>query len=109
MAHAKDDAARLHLEWDDAEGCYIGRDPRKLGAAGLREIGLQPEPLLAAVRRNCLDCAGGSTAEVRRCGQIACPLWSFRMNTNPWRAPASDAQRAAFRDRMAAVRGKATG
>lgn len=95
--HPNDDPTRPHLEYDEGEACQIGRDPRSLGAAGLRALGLSAEPILAAVRRNCVDCAGGSPAEVRRCGMMACPMWPFRMGSNPWRAPASEAQRAAAR------------
>ena len=86
-----------HQEWDAVERCAVGRDPRKLGRSGLERLGLTAEPLLKAIRRNCLDCVGGSAGEVRRCGMIACPFWPFRMSTNPWRAPPSDAQREAAR------------
>ena len=106
MAHANDDPARPHLEWDETEGCLAGRDPRTLGADGLRALGLEPEPLLTAVRRNCIDCMGGSLAEVRRCGMTSCPLWPFRLNSNPWRAPASDAQKEAARAAGAAKRAR---
>ena len=32
-----------------------------------------------AIRYHCLDCSGGSPAEVRGCGIPKCPLWPFRM------------------------------
>ena len=32
-----------------------------------------------AIRYNCLDCVGGSQADVRKCGLVKCPLWPFRM------------------------------
>lgn len=44
--------------------------------------------LLRAVRRYCLDCAGGRH-EVRACqARQACPLWSYRFGVRPqtWRA-----------------------
>ncbi len=32
-----------------------------------------------AIRLKCLDCCCGSTAEVRRCSSVKCPLWRYRM------------------------------
>lgn len=32
-----------------------------------------------AIRLKCLDCCCGSTAEVRRCSTVKCPLWRYRM------------------------------
>ena len=58
-------------------------------------MGVASTPVLKAIRAKCKDCCGGSEAEVRRCGMIDCPLWPFRMGTNPFRAPPSEAQVAA--------------
>jgi hypothetical protein len=35
-----------------------------------------------AIRYKCLDCSGGSPAEIRGCGIQKCPLWPFRMGKN---------------------------
>jgi hypothetical protein len=43
---------------------------------------------LALIRRRCIDCSGGSLAEVRRCGISECALHPFRMAKNPNRARA---------------------
>lgn len=32
-----------------------------------------------AIRLKCLDCCCGSSAEVRRCASVKCPLWRWRM------------------------------
>lgn len=32
-----------------------------------------------AIRRKCLDCCCGNSAEVRRCTATNCPLWRYRM------------------------------
>lgn len=37
-----------------------------------------------AIRAFCMKCMGGAMAEVRRCEAMNCPLWSFRMGTNPF-------------------------
>ena len=63
----------------------------------LRELGHQPEPVLKAVRAKCLDCSGGSHAEVADCLIRSCPLFPFRMGKNPWRAPPSEEHREAAR------------
>jgi hypothetical protein len=41
---------------------------------------------LRAIRANCLDCSGGSQAEVRSCVIPDCPLYQYRMGHNPARA-----------------------
>lgn len=39
---------------------------------------------LTAIRAKCVDCSGGSPAEVRRCPNVHCTLWPFRMGSNPF-------------------------
>jgi hypothetical protein len=85
---------KLHQEYDEAERCAIGRDPRTMTAADLNATGHHKRPLLAVIRQNCIECAGGSQAEVRRCGMAQCPFWPYRMGTNPFAAPRSEAQLA---------------
>jgi len=34
-----------------------------------------------AIRAKCLDCCGGSRAEVKRCANEDCPLWPYRLGT----------------------------
>jgi hypothetical protein len=72
----------------------------------LRALGHQPEPVLRAIRRKCLDCSGGSHAEAADCLLRSCALFPFRFGRNPWRAPASEARREAGR-RIAASSKKA--
>lgn len=35
-----------------------------------------------AIRLKCLDCSGGNSAEVRRCGHADCPLWYHRFGVS---------------------------
>ena len=58
----------------------------KLTVAELNEVGHHKRPILSAIRENCIDCAGGSPAEVRRCDLKKCPLWPYRMGRNPFSA-----------------------
>lgn len=69
-----------------ADGTVIGQDPRSLTPPELRELGHRGKPLLQAMRRRCVDCCGGKADEVRRCTAVACPLWPYRMGTDPWHA-----------------------
>jgi hypothetical protein len=71
----------------------------------LQALGHQPQPVLKAIRTKCLDCSGGSHSEVADCVVRACALYPFRMGTNPWRAPPTEAKREAAR-RIAARREK---
>ncbi len=97
-----------HLEWDASAECLVGKDPRKLSGKTLITWGVQQQPRTDAIRSKCLDCCGGSPAEVRRCGAIDCALWPYRMATDPWhtRAPMTDEQRAIATERLAAARNR---
>jgi hypothetical protein len=64
------------------DGPLEGRDPRELPLEALGEL---PGPL-AAIRAKCIDCSAGNMAEVRRCATVKCPLWPYRMGSNPRRA-----------------------
>jgi hypothetical protein len=90
----------------DSHGRRIGRDPRRMTQDELRAMGYEPRPVLAAMRAHCLDCCGGSPSEVRMCGLNYCPQWEFRMGSNPFRKPASAAQRAQGRKLGARMRRK---
>ena len=60
----------------------------------LQAMGFAPVPVLKAIRAKCLDCSGGSHAEVADCRVRSCALYPFRMGKNPWRAELSAEQRA---------------
>jgi len=80
-----------------ADGTVVGQDPRRLSTDELRELGHRGKPLLQAMRRRCIDCCGGKKDEVRRCTAVACPLWPYRMGTDPWHPqakPSAERERA---------------
>jgi hypothetical protein len=58
---------------------------------------------LQAIRAHCLDCCAYQEREVALCPAVKCPSWPFRMGTDPWRKPASEARREAARRTMAAL------
>jgi len=60
----------------------------------LAALGHEPMPVLAGIRAKCLDCSGGSHAEVADCLVKNCAVYPFRMGKNPWRAELSAEQRA---------------
>jgi hypothetical protein len=72
--------------------------------AELNGIGHEKTPLLRVIRTNCLECVGGREAEVRRCRMWWCPFWPYRMASNPFAAPRSEAQLAHARNRAGALR-----
>jgi hypothetical protein len=102
------DEARVplpHQEWDASEHCLIGRDPRKMTEVELAACGIMPQPLLAVIRAKCLDCVCYQPSEVRRCGDIKCPNWPYRMNANPFRRQdLTEEQRAKRRGRLEQAR-----
>lgn len=79
------------------------RDEPARTLEALRELGHQPEPVLKAIRQKCLECSGGSHAEVADCLVRECALFPFRLGKNPWRVPVSEAQRQASRRNAAAL------
>lgn len=40
---------------------------------------------IKAIRKNCIDCSGGSLKDVKECIIKDCPLYPYRMGTNPKR------------------------
>ena len=88
-----------HQEWDATERCLVGRDPRRMTAEDFAACGIERQPLLAVIRAKCLDCVNYQPSEVRRCGDIQCPNWPYRMNADPLRAKRtlSEAQVMALR------------
>ena len=91
---------KIGLELRD--GQEVGRDPHQMTAGALVALGHNPISPLKALRLRCIDCSAGSSLEVRLCTAVSCPSWPFRLGRNPWRPPASEAQRAWGR-RLAAM------
>jgi hypothetical protein len=109
MTLAQRDEAR-HRQYEQfiartPNGETEGRDPRKIPREELATLA-EPMPVLKAIRMKCLDCCCYQISEVARCTAVNCPLWPFRMGTNPWRAPVSEERRAAMAARMVSGSGK---
>jgi hypothetical protein len=66
-------------------GRLVGRDPRGLTARDYAAADLAVMPPMKAIRAFCLECAGASPAEVRKCAAVRCPLWPLRMGRWPGR------------------------
>lgn len=45
----------------------------------------KPTSPLKAIRAFCIECCGYQTSEVKSCTAPRCPLFEFRMGTNPYR------------------------
>jgi hypothetical protein len=85
------------------QGQPVGRDPREMSPEGLRAAGHEPMPPLRAIRAKCLGCCAQQPNEVALCRAVDCPSWPFRMGTDPWRKPASEARREAARRTMVRI------
>jgi hypothetical protein len=77
------------------QGHPAGHDPREMTQDQLRKAGHEPMSPLQALRARCLDCCGYQEKEVALCPSVDYPSWPFRMGTDPWRKPASEARREA--------------
>lgn len=63
----------------------IGINPVRISRNALISLGHPTSPI-KAIRANCLDCCGGSEAEVRKCTITSCSLWPLRMGVNVFHA-----------------------
>ena len=81
-------------------------DPTEMTPADFAAFGIERISRGSAVRKMCLSCMGGSPMEVRLCASAQCPLWPFRMGTDPWRAPMSEDRRQAASERFKAMHAK---
>ncbi len=66
-------------------GPWLGRDPRQIPLPDWQAAKVTMPTLAEAARAKCLDCCGGQLREVRSCMALACPLWPFRMGSDPFR------------------------
>jgi hypothetical protein len=66
------------------EGEQIGKHPNEVPSQTLC-LKFRAQNPLKAIREKCLDCCCGNAAEVRKCVAVDCPMWPFRMDTNPFR------------------------
>ncbi len=49
---------------------------------GTKKVDLTP---IRAIRAFCLECVGHQSGAVRTCADDLCPLWPYRMGTDPGR------------------------
>lgn len=66
------------------EGELVGKHPGDVPPQIL-SLKFRAQNPLKAIREKCLDCCCGNGSEVRKCIAMDCPLWPFRMGTNPFR------------------------
>jgi len=100
----RDKARRLLLEVSpfEVDGKeLIGRDPREISVGEYEQAGINSAAVLAVIRAKCLDSCVQQPGEVRQCVTVVCPLWPYRLGTNPFhKREMSDAQRAVLAERM---------
>ena len=77
--------------YDSDAGSLIGRDPRQVPLAEIRQLRHSESPI-KAIRAKCVDCSGGNVAEARKCVAVNCPLWPMRMGVNPFHASSASAK-----------------
>jgi len=85
---------------EQCDGDDVGRDPRRMSADELTQLGHSRVSPLRALRLKCLDCCNDSAQEVRLCTAVGCASWPFRMGKNPWRRKLDPQERAALRARL---------
>jgi len=76
---------RRDLVQEAPEGGTMGVDPRSLDWPLAQHYFGQPKALSRVIREKCLDCCCDVQSEVAKCTAVNCPLWPYRMGTNPLR------------------------
>jgi hypothetical protein len=79
-----------YLEVSDKEadgGKKVGANPLAISKPLLFALDCPTSPI-SAIRAFCVECSGGNATEARKCTAVMCPLWAFRMGTNPFHAKA---------------------
>jgi hypothetical protein len=84
---------------------YAGKDPRFVPVEALNRMRRAKQPMddhttasyrtriktrASAIRTFCVDCQGGEVKGVKECEAMNCPLWPFRMGTDPLRGKVKD-------------------
>lgn len=87
-------------------GQLIGRNPNDMSVNELEALGHMKDALTKVIRKKCLDCCSGQVGEVRKCVADSCPLWDYRMGTNPYHKrsqskPANDNRQFDLEDAIA--------
>jgi len=70
------------------DGFEVGRHPENISASEYAVLSHKKKRLLSVIREKCLDCCCQQISEVRKCVMTDCPLWPYRMNSNPFRSKA---------------------
>jgi len=66
------------------KGELIGRHPEDIPSEDFIGLHSKKNPY-KVMRDKCMDCVGQQESEVRKCVSFDCPLWPYRMGTNPFR------------------------
>ena len=61
-----------------------GFSPRKYSSELLTKAGYSKTSPLEAIKAHCLECSGYSKFEALKCVSLECPLYLYRLGTNPW-------------------------
>lgn len=73
------------LSADQRNKELASKPPEFWGREGLGMIGHRKRPILKVIRAKCVDCSVHQPKEVRLCQFVTCPLWPYRMGTDPFR------------------------
>jgi hypothetical protein len=91
----------------DENGGFSGVDPRGLSEEQLNDLGHKKMPLRKIIREKCLDCTCNQIVEIAKCPVVSCPLWPYRMNSNPFNTrEMSDEQKECIANRLKGAREK---
>lgn len=83
MGDTKNENRQRLLE-KSRHGYDIGKHISDVTLADLKANGHTKKPLIKVIRERCLDCCGFQAGEVRKCVDVKCPSWPYRMGSNPF-------------------------
>lgn len=70
---------------DEGKKELASKPPEFWGRKGLGKIGHRKRPILKTIRAYCIQCGVYQPKEVKLCQFVTCPLWPYRMGTDPFR------------------------
>jgi len=69
---------------EPVSGDLVGRVPAEV-PSDLLSLNFRKKNPVKAIREKCFDCCSGAKSEIRKCVSTNCPIWPFRLGTNPFR------------------------
>jgi hypothetical protein len=79
-----DEGIAIGIMRRNPDGSTEGVDPQDIDLQTLRTLGHGGKTPLQVIRSKCLNSCVDQPSEVRKCTTVSCPLWPYKMGSNPF-------------------------